>query len=1041
MKGFFKLTTAALALVAMASCSNDEFLTNGQTAADAQAEGALQVEMEQLIDGVTTRAAYVPNGAANQLWWQNGDVIIVSDETLLQNDTYEFSEKRKIFENNSKDLVKTPAFAFTDDWKWGQCTINDKYWDTTKDQVIVLYDINGAHSDVDNDIASSKGNKVKAYEFSLPMWGKATKSDAGVSVNMKYLTGVLRVQMEQLPSWWSRVRIRAYKDQATANPANITGTFKAVISEEDEIDENAQLVLPTAAEISAGGYTYGNTIAINFNDWDSEALVDLRANGGYVYIPLIAQSYGAILFEYWDPNTATWKLYKKTKPVDVKRGVVYRMNVEEFEIAGSDAESLNVLLEKKKDETGSVTVKTTYPTEMTKDGNGEPLNVIKIPAGFKAESLTLDLKGIDASATGLPFELESEDGQYAGDVVIDLSDGTVTALPAIYLNLPNSNVVIKGDFGTANLGTWGTTTQNKLIVNSLTIAPISQEDTDKGFTATSVGNIWPNYESFQGGAEPGIYVQENTTVNGDIDLDKPNENKDKTVGNTSIKIEGNVTGYVYAPLRDPNYTAKKKQYYSEIPVTVGKKAVVGKIKTASDITISDEATISGKAETLFGTITMTGGKADELKAGTESGLVEPTGIITMSGKSQVTTAVEAKVKADLSGEATATNVTAPEVDLSEKANVTTLAKATTLSIVGTAWAQAATMDATATATTATINVSAEGEAIKGDFTVANTAITLTQGYIKNIAGGKAELTFGEGEGFTAIGGITASGLVFKNASTWNGKKIADDFKTAGYVGPYPITGCQLASWDFSLATTLINDIDLNNQAWTPVELKANLNGSEKTIKNLAVTATANDAGLFSKVTAGGTIANLTIDGAAVAATGKENVGVLAGSATTALTINKVVVKNATVEGKYFLGGFVGNAKGATVDGDSNANGVTFTVNNPNNNPKITDKSDEKAGSVGQFFGQIDGTTTITPAWTSSINPATDGFRANFYVKPGSKAYCYYDGTTAVGLYGSSVTTITLGTTSYTIDDHSTDYDKKTDVPANTVGYYLLVSAW
>lgn len=1034
MKGFFKFTTAALALVAMASCSNDEFLTNGQTAADAQAEGALQVEMEQLIDGVTTRAAYVPNGAANQLWWQNGDVIIVSDETLLQNDTYEFSEKRKIFENNSKDLVKTPAFAFTDDWTWGQCTINDKYWDTTKDQVVVLYDINGAHSGVDNDIASSKGNKVKAYEFSLPMWGKATKSDAGVSVNMKYLTGVLRVQMEQLPSWMSLIRIRAYKDQATANPANITGTFKAVISEEDEIDENAQLVLPTAAEISAGGYAYGNTIIINFNDWDSEALVDLRANGGYVYIPLIAQSYGAILFEYYDPNTATWKLYKKTKPVDVKRGVVYRMNVEEFEIAGSDAESLNVLLEKKKDETGSVTVKTTYPTEMTKDGNGEPLNVIKIPAGFKAESLTLDLKGIDASATGLPFELESEDGQYAGDVVIDLSDGTVTALPAIFLNLPNSNVVIKGNFGTAALGSL--TDQNKLIVNSLTIAPISEDDIDKGFTATSVGPIWPNYESFKGGAEPGIYVQENTTVNGNIDLDKPNENSDGTVGDTSIKIEGNVTGYVYAYVQDPVYKSApshKKKFYSDIPVTVGKKAVVDKIKTPSDITISDEARIITKAESTDGKVTYTSSNKTTgqlVASGLEEGL-ENSGIVTMTNG--VASDVEAKVKADLSGESSAGNVTAAEVALSEKASVTTLAKATTLSIEGTAWAQAATMNADGTAT---INLSAEGEAIKGNFTVSNTAVTLTQGYIKNIAGTTAALTFGEGEGFTAIGGITATGLEFKNASTWNGKKIADDFKTGGYVGPYPITGCQLASWDFSLATTLINDIDLNNQAWTPVELKANLNGSEKTIKNLAVTATANDAGLFSKVTAGGTIQNLTIDGAAVAATGKENVGVLAGASDIDLTINKVVVKNATVEGKYYLGGLVGNAKGATVDDDSNANGVTFTVNNPNNSPKISDASDNKAGSVGQFFGAVDG-AVVVPACTSTIDPATMGFKANFEVLAGNKAYCYYGGTRAAGLFATG-STITIAGTAM-VDAIGTKLDTKSTT--NEFGYRLLLSAW
>jgi hypothetical protein len=338
--------------------------------------------------------------------------------------------------------------------------------------------------------------------------------------------------------------------------------------------------------------------------------------------------------------------------------------------------------------------------------------------------------------------------------------------------------------------------------------------------------------------------------------------------------------------------------------------------------------------------------------------------------------------------------------------------------------------------TVTINLTAEGEAIKGNLTCDNTAITLTQGYIKNITGSgkKANLTFGEGEGFTAIGGIdnTMASFEFKNASTWNGKKIADNFKTDGYVGPYPITACQLASWDFSLATTLINDIDLNNQAWTPVELKANLNGSEKTIKNLAVTASADNAGLFSTISAS-KIENLTIDGAAVAAPGKSNVGVLAGSATTALTINKVVVKNATVEGKYYLGGFVGNATGANVNSDSNANGVTFTVNDPNNNPKLSDTSDAKAGSVGQYFGAIDG-AVVVPACTSTIDPAKLGFKANFRVAAGSKAYCYYGGTQAIGL-ATSTSTLKIGDDTWTYDG-TTNFDDKAD---KTFGYYMWIT--
>ena len=359
MKGFFKLTTAALALVAMASCSNDDFLTNGQAAADAQAEGALQVEVENLIDGVTTRAAYVPNGTANQLFWQNGDVIEVFDETMLQNDTYEFSWKRKTFENNKKDVVKTPAFAFTTD---GYVELTSKIWNTDKDQVIITYDVLGnfassypwqdAKSGVDNEIASTKGNPVKAYNFSLPMWGTATKTDAGVAVSMKYLTAVLRVDMAQLPDDWAQIRITGWKDQAATIVAPMTGSFKAVISDEDEIEENAQLVELTPFEKGTPGSVgltpatlvdNDNSIWVDFDDWDAEELDYFRANGGYVYIPLIAQKYGTIQFWYYDSKLGDWKLYKKTKPFEAKRGTVYRMNIEEFEIAGSERTSSRFL--------------------------------------------------------------------------------------------------------------------------------------------------------------------------------------------------------------------------------------------------------------------------------------------------------------------------------------------------------------------------------------------------------------------------------------------------------------------------------------------------------------------------------------------------------------------------------------------------------------------------------------------------------------------------------------------------------------------------
>jgi hypothetical protein len=1031
MKGFFKLTTAALALVAFASCSNDDLFGDGQAVADGQASNTLQVEVEQLVDGVTTRAAYVPNGTANQLYWENGDVIEVFDETMLQNDTYEYSWKRTTFENNAKkDLVKTPAYAFTTD-AWS--TMASCVWDTKKDQNIVTYDISDkpfwTEDIVNNEIASTKGNQVKAYRFSLPMWGTAQKTDAGVSVSMKYLTGVLRVQMAQLPEDVTRIRITGWKDQAATIQAPMTGTFKAVIAEEDEVDPDAQLVEltpydQTGAGLAALGLTgftpIDNRFVIRFDEMDPEELTNMRAHGGYVYIPLIAQKYGALQFWYWDTKTTSWKLYKKTKPFEAKRGTVYRMNIEEFEIAGSDAESLNVLLEQKKDVTGPVIVPTTYPTEM-KTGK----NVITIPAGFKAESLTLDLQGISSGTE--PFELESEDGEYKGDVVIDLSNASVVPTQPIFLNLPNSNVTLKGDFGGQDVGS---ASQNKLIVKSLTIAPISEDDADQGFLATNVGDIIASYESFSTGE--GIEVQKDATV-GNINMQRISENGDKFIKKSKIVIKG-TAGNINAGRKDPAYTVgDKKDYYQDIPVTV-EGGTTGRITTASPIILTD-ATVGGPVVSIWSDVIASGttNAAARLEATNEN--------VIMSGK------------------ATALNAIAPKVELSEEANVRNMVTTKTLSIVGTAWAQHVTMNADGSAT---INLTEEGEAIKGTFSVNNAAITLTQGYINTInktaaTGKKAELTFGEVEGFTAIGSFTGTGdFEFKNASTWNGKKIGKkgdtDFTVTYTAGNYIYTAVQLASNPYSAAwLSLENDIDLNNEAWTPLKLQTSFNGAGtgKSIKNLKVTgADDKGTGLFaSSEGTGAIIGGLTIDGAEISAAGKTNVGVIAGIANAAVVIKNVTIKNATVTGKYNVGGLIGNSKAIDIT-NADVAGITFA--NPDakkSEPALSADPDKKAGSIGRYVGYLGGDFKADKDAAGTLDMKDLGFWANLK-KNGGNGYFYYPGTINCGLFNVAVSTYQVGTTTITganifSDTYTGTVNEKADkaAAAGSLGCYVLASEW
>ena len=1137
MKSIFKLTTAALALVTFASCSND--LLGSDSAAEAGQTGkALVVEMEDLVDRASTRAAFVPNGTANQLYWQQGDQIHVYDEALLKNDTYSFVKKRGTFENFANDYVKTPAFAFTDD---ASSSLTGQEWDNVKNQVWVEYTLSAnVWNGIDKDIASTKGNEVKAYEFSAPMWGEATKTDEGVKVNLKYLTAMMRIELGQLPADRPWIRVSAYADQACKNPLWITGSFKAVVSEDDEINPDAQL-----NPIKGGGSTPNtNQMTIAFNGWDADEWEAIRKDGGFVYLPLIAQEYGALVFEYSLDNGTTWEFMSKTKPFTAKRGTMIRTNIKEFEIAGSDIESVNALLEAKKDETGAIVVSTTQVTVLDNAADGTPKNVIVIPAGMKAESLTLDLAGLDATA-GLPFEIESADGKFAGDVIIDLSDGNVIC-PAnnnVYLNLPNSNVTVKGDFNLFSFGRVGAATQDGLIVKSIKFADVDEDDIDKGHVHTATLDIIPDYAAFVGGGS--IEVGEGVAVR-DINLNKVGE-KNETVKECTIKIDGTANNINADVLVDPEYAASipandKKSFHVLNTVEIGEKGTVnGFIRTAGDVKIAGDASASGTITTSWGNVELSGeaqaanivatngtitasgkaavnnltskgditlsedvvvndvtsdegnivvsGKAkgkdltatkgtitvsedavvDDLNAkgditisgNSEVGSVTSAGNITISDKAKApaaganftATGKESKITINTEGVINGA-VTAPEVAVSSKAEVKNATTTDKLSLTGTASLQNVTLNKKGTAT---INLDAEGEAIKGSLTLGGeNKITLTQGYIFDIKGADGELTFDKGEGFTAIASITpGTGLKFANASTWNGKKIGKDF-TAKYAHQYPMTGCMLASWDFSAATTLLNDIDLNNQAWTPVEVKTaiTINGSEKTIKNVKVDASADNAGLFATLATGASVKDLTIDGIAVTST-KSNVGALVGKTLGNATFNKVTVKAATLTGGEAsdniggIVGLVGNTAAtdkinftdinvaATITGRYNLGGLMgqvdatephITKSKVDNttfkvlgikDPVIGSKSDAKAGSVGMYVG-----TANKSVYADAKNAGTDaiegkradlGFKANFEVISGTDWYFYYGcsgnndcGIFTAGSYACGADTYTAG---------------------------------
>ncbi|HQB27596.1 MAG TPA: GLUG motif-containing protein, partial [Paludibacter sp.] len=140
---------------------------------------------------------------------------------------------------------------------------------------------------------------------------------------------------------------------------------------------------------------------------------------------------------------------------------------------------------------------------------------------------------------------------------------------------------------------------------------------------------------------------------------------------------------------------------------------------------------------------------------------------------------------------------------------------------------------------------------------------------------------------------------------------------------------------------LTTDIDLKNHAWTPIYVFiGNFDGNGHKIMGLNVTAADdNGTGLFKQVNGTGTVKNLGIESGSVSGgTTYEFVGSIAGSVNEGGTIDKCYNK-ATISGKSYVGGIVGQLSGGTVSNCYNRGAITGTTASV-------------GGVVGRYFWQL-----------------------------------------------------------------------------------------
>lgn len=1045
MKGLFKLTVAAVALVGLASCNVDDLQSDSKQA--PAVKGDILVEVEELEDAVTTRAAYTPNGKTGTLNFNTGDQIKVTDGTLVKYDLYKFNNGAFVFDkaNTGRDA------AWITEPEYASFPAAGMQWDNAKKQAIGTYTISDAPT------WSEDPETEGAFGAEIPLWGTA-QADAtyGVKVSMKYLTGVLKINVDNIPDNASAIVVEGFKNLSGTDAAPMVGTFEAILANDDEINEDAFLDPATwTALISGGTPVAKNKITVDVSSAKKASSV--------IFIPLIAQKYGLLNIYYTPKGGGTDVLMKSVENLTVARKKYYNLTYSSLKVAGDKPSDITAAIEAKKGESNfSIeTANVTTLVDETSAGAGDEDITIEVPEC--SSNITLNLAGVKGATTNKILKIKGE--EFTGTLTVNVkSNDATTAVSNIYVDMPNANVVFTGaGMATIDLGGDGTDPNNVaggMVAKTLTLGTADAPATFKGVYANAELGYYNTTGSdlllVKGSTLKAIefetnykadLIEINGTLSSDLDMQTWKTKEGEKIVSSFLIGNGANTQDIYT--------------YGDVTVTGG---------TVKNIVSDGNVNLSGVTDATAGTTAASVGSIYPLTApAAKADAISKT--VTVDEEAVVTGNVVAK--------------TNHVFDLVVKGKGSVVGSASTsvnnLTINGTS----ANVGTIVVAGNATITDTDECEAITASLTMnEDKTLTMNGGYIKALTVNNNEsaatkvltIQHGTTAGYTAIGGITGTGSYkISGTSKWNGKAVGGGLdatkdaakitalqKTYGDKAKTEIyTATELASIGTGAGTaastvTLKSNIDLDGQAWTSPVLTAttaftgaNLGTAKApvypTIDKLNLAAAANTAngditgvGLFK--TAGGTISNLNISNVTSTITEANSknvkyVGVIAGSTSADLTIDNVKVTTAnvgatvadyigglvgysgnnltltnvsvtglTLNGQFHIGGVVGemaSAKGITITaGTGNGTSLAVTaINVPesfNAEPQITvlPEGDVKYGTVGMVIGKGK-KDAITDNDNLTVNDLITGNRQKLGFK-----MCWYDaGEDLVYYYG------------------------------------------
>lgn len=314
MKSIKYILIVGLTMSAFTSCNSDD-ITAGN---NAVAYGDLQkYEVEALVydNENDTRSAY--DATTNQLYWQEGDCIGVYEKNLYECDSYVFRSSQQAFIPFAAqtNISSSAAFAL-----YPEEYVYMPGW-TTKGvkaifQMPALY-IYNADSE---DVTTVSGKTI--YRGNLPMWGIASGEFGNISLNMKYLSGVMMVNLKGVKDKASYIKV-------SSEEMPLSGGLEIIIADKKGVVNNNCQIQEGTSSLTAKNYI----------------IVDLRAipnSDAVIYLPIVPAVYNDLTVSYTEGvltyddeknlvessiDNVVWKPIKTyAKGKQIKRGTGYKVN-------------------------------------------------------------------------------------------------------------------------------------------------------------------------------------------------------------------------------------------------------------------------------------------------------------------------------------------------------------------------------------------------------------------------------------------------------------------------------------------------------------------------------------------------------------------------------------------------------------------------------------------------------------------------------------------------------------------------------------------